>query len=729
MRKVAPFVVLFMLCLSVFGQQQTPTPEASPNQDNDVVKITTKLVQLDLIVVDKDGNQVRNLTAADFTVLEDGKPQKITNLSYVNTEAGQSAAPAATVKEKTEVKIKDAPIAPPVKISPANPGRIITFIVDDGNCAASNIGMRASKEGLEKFIREQMQPTDMVAIYQTRSGSNTLQQYTNDKARLLKIAGKIRWMPPMGSCASNDGSFFAAAKSNTYIKQTPSGPVTNTIETETEKRTRQHTEDMAANNQIVGTLGVIRYVVQGLQRVPGRKIMFLLSDGLSIFERNGRFLDSIGPMKELTELANRSSVVINTMDVRGVFDEGMIEARDEVYAQDDILATNNIRDERGDIVSNSRNGLRFLARETGGKFTQNQNFLDGPIKKNLATETGYYLIGYEPSEDTFKGKKFNKIEIKVNQPDLKVVSRAGFFGVVEPTAKPKRKTEDSDLYEAIAAPLPRPSLDVKLSAYFVNSAEAGNVVRALFRINGSDLTFVDDKDGLKKTEFDVVAVTLNEKGKVVDEFTHGVIYKEKAVFMPTILKNGLIYSTDVIVKKPGTYNFRVAVKDTASKHIGTSYQLVEIPDLKKTGVFVSGLTVAQVDSTGKFTIPEAVKPEKALTATMTAAVPAIRRFPRGSVMAYAYTVYNAKLDPSTGQPKLSVQTKLYYNGELVMDSAPQSAQLEKQADWTRINDFGYLKLKPQMDLGDYSIQIIIKDLLADGKNAITSQSIDFEVVE
>ena len=105
MKNTLPVFVLFILALSAFGQQQTPTPAASPNAENDVVKITTKLVQLDVIVVDKDGKQVRDLTPADFEVLEDGKPQKITNLSYVNTEAAQSAEPVK-VKEKSEVKVK-----------------------------------------------------------------------------------------------------------------------------------------------------------------------------------------------------------------------------------------------------------------------------------------------------------------------------------------------------------------------------------------------------------------------------------------------------------------------------------------------------------------------------------------------------------------------------------------------------------------------------------------------
>ena len=96
----------------------------------------------------------------------------------------------------------------------------------------------------------------------------------------------------------------------------------------------------------------------------------------------------------------------------------MIEARDEVYSQADAGATDKIGADRSAILTNSREGLEYLARETGGKFTRDRNYLDAPIKEDLALETGYYLIAYEPSNDTFKDKKFNKIEIKVKNPDL-----------------------------------------------------------------------------------------------------------------------------------------------------------------------------------------------------------------------------------------------------------------------------------------------------------------------
>ncbi len=722
MKKALPLVVLLMLSFSAFGQQQTQTPAATPNPENDVVKISTKLVQFDLLVVDKDGKQVRDLTADDFEVLQDGKPQKITNFSYINTET--KPVPKSGEKKGT--------FGPPVRIQPDDAKRIITFIVDDGNCAASSSGIRASREGIEKFIREQMQPNDLVAIYQTRSGSSMLQQYTNDKAQLFKIAHKIQWYPPFGACLSfndGDGSMFAAARSNTFIKQSPGGTSTKTIESDPDRAAREHYEDIARDDRIVGALGVVRYVVQGLRRVPGRKVVFMLSDGIPLRGRNGELLSSADVLRDLTDLANRSSVVFNTIDSRGLFDENMIEARDQVYAQDDVLATDKIRNDRISEVINTRDGMAFLARETGGKFYQSQNYLDAPIQQALETETGYYLIAYDPADEAFKSKKFNKVKVKVKRPDLKVVSRSGFVGVEDEDTKRKYKTADSELYEAISAPLPRPGLNLQLTAFYTKSLEAGNVVRSFIHLQGDQITFVDEADGYKKAVFDVVAVTLDGKNRVVDEFTRTHTYKVNAAAIPAIIKNGLIYSTDVAIKKAGTYNFRVAVRDVTNRQIGSSSQILEIPDLKKTHLFVSGLLLAQTDANGKFSIPGAVKPENALTLTTTAAVPAIRQFRRGAILAYFYNLYNPRLDPATGQPKLSIQTKVYRNGQVVINGTPQIAQLEKQLDWTNISDYSYLRLAPQMEAGDYALQIIVTDLLDSGKSAISSQWVDFVVTE
>lgn len=722
MKKLLSSALLSLaLSLSTFGQ--TPKPSATPpvDVDGEVVKITTKLVQFDAVVTDKNGEQVKNLTVADFEILQDGKPQEITNFSYINTETPALSSPKTVVKNG-----KNTILPPPVRVRPENGGRIITFIVDDGNCTASLIGMNAAQNALKKFVSEQMQPNDLTAIYRTRGGSSLLQQYTSDKNQLLRVARQIRWYPPAGSCGGSNGDFFEAARVDSTGKSSGQG----TFESDENRKSRERGEDSVRDNQTVGTIGVINYVVRGLGKVSGRKLVFLLSDGLPVRTREGNNRLAFDALRDLTDAANRASVVFNTIDVRGLFDPSAIGAGDDVSVRGEIdtakpSGTAKIAADRTAQVNNSRDGLFYLAEETGGRFYKDQNNLDVPIRRALSSEKGYYLIGYEPADGTFKAKNFNKIEIKLKRPDLKVSSRTGFLGRTDESLAPKKRTGDSELYDAIIAPLPKAGLNVQLNAFFVNTPAGGNAVRALVHLNGGEITFTDEPNGFKKAIFDIVAVTLNEKNEVVDEFNRTHTFKIEAAAIPLIRQNGVIYTTDVPVKKAGNYNFRLAVRDVNSQTLGSAGQIIQVPDLKKSKIFLSGLSIGAVDENGKFVSPSAVKPENALSLANSTAVPAIRVFRPNTIAAYSYTLYNAQTNKASNQPKLTVQINLYRNGKLISEGKPQAAEPEKQADLTRINDFGYLQIKPGIEKGDYAVQIIVKDLLS---NETTSQSIDFEIV-
>ena len=102
-------------------------------------------------------------------------------------------------------------------------------------------------------------------------------------------------------------------------------------------------------------------------------------------------------------------------------------------------------------------------------------------------------------------------------------------------------------------------------------------------------------------------------------------------------------------------------------------------------------------------------------------------FRAGSVVAYSYSIYNARLDKTTTQPKITIQVNLYKDGKLIAEGAPSAWKPENQTDLTRINDFAYMRLS-QTEPGEYALQLIVRDLAA-GKNAVSSQWVDFEVVD
>src|SRR6185369_6654697 len=179
--------LLLSFCILLPALAQTtpaPTPQKPSDDQDEVVKITTNLVQVDAVVT-KDGKMVTNLTANDFEIYEDGKQQPITSFAFISNVPNKSPAPPiARDKNKT-----DGP--PEAPINPNDPHRTIAFVVDDLGISAESMGQ--VRRQLRKFVAEELQANDLVAIIRTGGEMGALQQFTNDKRLLNRAVDRLRW--------------------------------------------------------------------------------------------------------------------------------------------------------------------------------------------------------------------------------------------------------------------------------------------------------------------------------------------------------------------------------------------------------------------------------------------------------------------------------------------------------------------------------------------------------
>jgi VWFA-related protein len=152
---------------------------------DDVVRITSNLVQLDLVVT-KDGKPVTNLNAADFEIYEDGRHQVITNFAFISNVASSDRSSAP---DKNEANVPAG--VPPERAKADVPHRTIAIVVDD--LGLSFESMSQTRRQLRKFITEQLQPNDLVAIIRTSGEIGALQQFTNDQRLLTRAVDQLRW--------------------------------------------------------------------------------------------------------------------------------------------------------------------------------------------------------------------------------------------------------------------------------------------------------------------------------------------------------------------------------------------------------------------------------------------------------------------------------------------------------------------------------------------------------
>ena len=181
----AALIFLFLLSITAFAQETSPTPPVDDNQDS--IKISTTLIQVDVTVTDKDGKVVTDLKPEDFEVYENGKKQTITNFSFVSVEkpAEKTVQQPVIKTDKTTIPI------PPVRLKAEQVRRTYALVVDDLGLNAGSIA--AVKQSLRKFINEQMQDGDLVAVLRTGGGIGAMQAFTSDKRLLLAAIDKIRW--------------------------------------------------------------------------------------------------------------------------------------------------------------------------------------------------------------------------------------------------------------------------------------------------------------------------------------------------------------------------------------------------------------------------------------------------------------------------------------------------------------------------------------------------------
>src|SRR5689334_20714020 len=177
-------ILLLSLPNPLFAQQTQPAPksgavqsqEPKANGQSDVVKIGVTLVQVDVTVTDSKGNRVSDLTPEDFQVLQNNKPQAITNFSYISAPIESTKKDGRNENPKPA---KNEPPAPPPRLQPDQVRRTIALVVDDLTLSFESTA--SVRDTLKKFIDQQMQPGDLVAIIRTGAGMGALQQFTNDK--------------------------------------------------------------------------------------------------------------------------------------------------------------------------------------------------------------------------------------------------------------------------------------------------------------------------------------------------------------------------------------------------------------------------------------------------------------------------------------------------------------------------------------------------------------------
>ena len=671
---------LLLLCASA-SRAQNPKTESRPQSEDDRIVVTTSLVQVDAVVTDKNGKQVGNLGPADFELVEGGRTRDIVGFSYVPLGGKASGA-----NKNAKVPANEA--APPQLhgLNPDSYRRAIAILVDDFGLSAESIARL--RNALEKFIAEQTDSTDVIAVVRSSGGPGAMAQFTSNQAQLLATVRRIRWYGTGrgGLFALNSMTPFDNNENGVALPGYSSGAP----------------PDLSSREFFGGSLGALGFVIERLSRFPGRKSLVVVSENLPLTTLAAQTSGATNVLDKLIELANQHSIVISTMDARGLSKPGLT-ADDSQYN----LAANQVEKkvrERNIAFRVAQDTLSYLAEQTGGTFVRNNNDLNNGLRRIVDSEQGYYLMAFRPDDaDKQRTDRVYKVSVRLKRADLVLRSRSDFRRFTQPEAI-VNPTKSDVLRDTLASPFVREDVRLKVTALFTGRLQS----KVLVHVDARDLTLTKSSEGSYQGSFDLAVVAFDDNGRVSQDFARVQPLSVPEEYYEQVLREGLVYTIDMPLPKAGPYQVRVAVRDAESGRLGSDSQFVDVPEARTSRLSVAGLIMqATTESIG--------------------GGPVVRRFASGDTLEYSYLVYGAREDRNKSAD-LTNEIRLFRGtDEMLIGSAP-AAVVTKAEGNEAIVVGGTFKLANSLPPGDYFLQVIVTDQLAPRDRQTSSQWIDFEIV-
>jgi len=697
------------------------TPERGRQNQTEVVRVYTELVQTDVMVFDKQGRFVDGLKKEDFELRIDGQPKPIDFFERVTAGSANEEAQLAAARGSSNRTNNSDTAAP----APLDRGRPIFFFLDDLHLDLA--GLNAAKKLISDFVDKQMAQNDEVAITSASGQIGFLQQLTDNKTVLHAALGRLKFRsysvsdndrPPMTEYQALQIERFDRDTTDYFVEKTMAdnpGMTRTTAEALVLTRSRQITQQAEAVT--TASLAGLDSLVRSANKLSGRKLVFLISGGFFLDTQTS----SIDRIQRITSAAARSGVVIYSMDARGLVTPGSDVSTAAAF---DVTG----RLERGSIgeLAASQDALHALARDTGGKAVFNTNALGPGLTRALKETSAYYLLAWKPEGETQHASKFHRIEVKVvGRPQLAVQVRRGFFDV-EPqpiaskSSKPKepepKKTAETDLRKELGSPFPERAIPISLSLSYLNTSDKGWLLSMMMEVPSAFLTF-ETVGGKQVAAVEVAGVFLNDRGQLGGSFNQRVALEAQPDHVPG--RGNVRYSYPLFLQ-PGLYQVRVGARDPKSGRIGSATDWIEIPNLKATPLGLSSVVIgvrpsSAVDSNS----------ETSQTIANSLEVNISHHFQRNSYLRFAVVVYNnpVHVPASDSKGDLALQVLLVRDDQPVVTTPLKKVSTDNITDSSRIPYAGEIPLAG-LPAGRYLLKVNVIDRVS---KQSASQETRFEI--
>ena len=551
------------------SDQAGSTPVSTTQQGGFVLKMNGELVLTNVVARDsKTGEVVRGLTQSDFTILESGKAQHIETFDFESVDRAtplNEATVSGLAAGATGNGSKAVVVAKPEEL---RNHRLIVMFFDLTSMQPEDLDR--SVLAAQEFLKNKMQPADLVALVSLGDTLKVDQDFTADKKALINEVAVYN---------GTEGQGFAA------------GATANSNQVED---TTGYTPDESEYNDLNTDreLFALRAVANSLEKITEKKSLLYFSGGI---QRDG--IENQASLRSAINAAVRANLAIYSVDTRGLQSIGPLGD----------ASTGSLRGTggfSGGALLNNMNSnfatqevMATLSSDTGGKAFFDSNDFAPAFAQVERDTSAYYAIGFR-STNLVRDGKYRKLTIKVNRPGVKLEYRPGYYAPAD-FKHSGHEDRERDLEEQLASDLPATDMAVYMDAMYFRLDENRFYVPVSLIVPGSQIPFVKGGDKDKAT-LDII-------GSVIDEVKRPIGHARETVKLnldPSLQarQKNIQYTTSFDLP-PGKYQMKFVVRENQTGRMGSFVAEINLPEMKKSPLKMSSIVLASMRQPSKKTSP------------------------------------------------------------------------------------------------------------------------------
>jgi VWFA-related protein len=521
--------------------QQAPASTAAPQAP--AVRVSTRLVQVNVIAQDGEGKPTLGLTKEDFQITDQGKPQQIAFFSFqqsttaiVNRAAAAPALPAGMHLFSNRLEERQG-VQPNVTV----------ILLDSLNTRAGD--MPFARMQIQKFIREEIHPEDRVAVYSMSGRALTiLHDFTTDASELIAAVSKD----------PNNEDFRIGASE-------PDAPDTGDADFDTSLTASNFMmAEFFMNDRVEKTMLGLKTVADHIRGLPGRKNLVWVSGSfpIDIISGTGQMTfehpDYHDQIEDTARAMNDANIAIYPVDARGLI------------ANPSPVRSMGVRNPRAAPSTTSLSPadqnfatMNTIAQRTGGRAYYNSNNIHGAVRKAIDDSRVTYVIGFYP--DGNWDNKFHEISVKVKKSGVHLDYRRGYYAI--PETAPTEKEKERLMTDAIWSPLEATELGLDVEVEPVDNPSGARQLRAKIIVSPGQLRFTHDGDHWTD-QLDIVWVIANSKGVALVKIPKMLKMTLPQDAYNTVMRDGVSFLGLMDLTDDAT-EFRLVVRDAGTGAIGS----------------------------------------------------------------------------------------------------------------------------------------------------------------